>query len=164
MKTKPLLYFAAPLFSRAELAFNQQIARQLEPFFDVYLPQEDGGLMVEMMQRGMDAQRAGQAVFNLDVLALKKCDVLLITLDGRAVDEGAAFELGFAYALGKPCYGFQTDPRRLLPSGNNPMVESPLRCVFKCVDELLAWGQTYSTASATLLESHRTEIPSHFAR
>jgi nucleoside 2-deoxyribosyltransferase len=144
MNNKPNLYFAAPLFSKAELDFNKQIADLVQPYFDVYLPQEDGGLMVHMIAGGMQPEKAAEAVFNLDLLALKRCDLLLIVMDGRSVDEGAAFELGFAHALGKPCYALQTDPRRLLPVGNNPMLAVPLRAVFTQVDELLAWARSYS--------------------
>ncbi len=81
----------------------------------------------------------------LDIAALKKCDFVLIVLDGRSVDEGAAFELGYAYALGKVCYGLQTDPRRLLKIGiNNPMIDCALQQVFSSVDDLVAWAKTFA--------------------
>ena len=143
MNAKLKLYLAAPLFSKAELDFNKRLGEQLQLHFDVYLPQEDGGLMVNMIARGMSAERAAHAVFNLDILALKECDLLLIVMDGRAVDEGAAFELGFAHALGKPCYALQTDSRRLLPVGNNPMLTVPLRSIFTQVPDLITWAQSY---------------------
>jgi nucleoside 2-deoxyribosyltransferase len=138
--SKPTLYLAAPLFSDAERDFNERIACLLSPFFDIYLPQEHGGLLVDMVDKGMDPNHASNVVFTLDVTALKKCEVVLVVLDGRSVDEGAAFELGYAHALGKPCYGLQTDPRRLLKLGiNNPMIDCALRQVFQSVDDLLSW-------------------------
>jgi len=69
--------------------------------------------------------------------AIRNCDLLVIVLDGRSVDEGAAFELGYAYAIGKPCYGLQTDPRRLLPFGNNPMLQHALKAVVSNVRDLM---------------------------
>lgn len=134
------LYLAGPLFSDAEKSFNQNLKKLLTPHFDVYLPQEDGGLLVDMIKKGMHPRLAVQKVFTGDIKAIKNCDMLLIILDGRTIDEGAAFELGFAYALGKPCYGLKTGPRQLLATGNNPMIDCPLECIFKSADELLSWA------------------------
>jgi nucleoside 2-deoxyribosyltransferase len=134
---------AAPLFSEAELFYNTEVARNLRVYFDVYLPQEDGGLMFKMIEDGVKPESAALAVFKLDIIALEKCDLMLIVLDGRSVDEGAAFECGFAFALKKPCYGIQTDARRLLPTGNNPMLSSAIRDVFSNTDELLEWARLY---------------------
>jgi nucleoside 2-deoxyribosyltransferase len=80
-------------------------------------------------------------VFEEDDRMIRQCDILLIVLDGRTVDEGAAFELGLAYGLGKDCYGIQTDVRRLLPYGNNPMIRYPLTEVFGSLAALEAWAQ-----------------------
>ncbi len=144
------LYLAGPLFSAAEREFNKNLKSMLSPFFSVYLPQEDGGLMVEMIEKGMHPQRAAQCVFTMDVNAIDECDVLLIILDGRAVDEGASFELGFAFARGKECFGLRTDPRQLLATGNNPMIESPLRHIFEDVDSLISWAKEYGLRDVPL--------------
>jgi|SRR5208283_1107505 len=146
--TKPTLYFAAPLFSQAELAFNQSIAERLEAFFAVYLPQRDGGLFAKMVEAGILPNAASGRIFALDLAAINRSDVLLIILDGRAVDEGAAFELGYAHAIGKVCIGLQTDPRRLLPFGNNPMITGPLITIFVSVDALLSWASSFATIVA----------------
>ncbi|MBC7790753.1 MAG: nucleoside 2-deoxyribosyltransferase [Anaerolineae bacterium] len=141
-KHRPRLYVAAPLFCAAELEFNKQVRDALSGAFDVYLPQEDGGLLREMLEDGVSLEEGGRLVFERDIEALRSSDFLLISLDGRTVDEGAAFELGFAHALGKPCYGLQTDARRLLPIGNNPMLEGALQQVFSSLEELHAWAQS----------------------
>lgn len=144
MNKRPRLYFAAPLFSHAERSFNGLAVSHLRSFFDVYLPQNDGGLLVDMIDRGIDPEEAANQVFNLDIAALKECDVILVVLDGRSVDEGAAFELGCAYMLGKQCYGLQTDPRRLLKTGNNPMLDCALHQVFASLDDLFEWAQSFA--------------------
>jgi len=136
------LYLAGPLFSEAELTYNKYLKEILSPYFEVYLPQEDGGLMVKMVEDGIPIDTAAQKVFIGDMRAIKECDLLLIILDGRSVDEGAAFELGFAFAIGRQCIGLQTDMRRLLPLGNNPMLSCALNQTFQSVDELLAWAAT----------------------
>ncbi|MGI9076686.1 MAG: nucleoside 2-deoxyribosyltransferase [Gemmatimonadaceae bacterium] len=136
------LYLAAPLFCEAELEFNRRVRDALSGAFDVYLPQEEGGLLRDMLRAGVPAPEGARLVFERDLKALRISDVLLISLDGRAVDEGAAFELGVAHALGKPCYGLQTDVRRLLPTGNNPMIDGVLRNVFRSLEELRSWAQS----------------------
>lgn len=141
--TKSRIYIAGPLFSLAERTFNHNLKRMLAPYFDVYLPQEDGGLIINMIKAGLPPKLASQKVFDIDVRAMNECDVVLIILDGRAVDEGAAFELGFAYAKGKPCYGLKTDFRQLLAFGNNPMIDGPLEQTFESIEDLLDWAKSY---------------------
>lgn len=137
--SRPLIYFAAPLFSEAELSFNLQLTKTLEHAVDVYLPQRDGGRLVDLIDKGVSPKDAYSSIFERDMEALNECDALLIVLDGRTIDEGAAFELGVAFARGKPCVGYQSDPRRLLPVGNNPMIECALEMVFHDVIELAEW-------------------------
>ena len=150
LNEKRKLYLAAPLFSDMERRFNSELANRLEQFFDVFLPQRDGGLMVTMISEGVQPAVAARTVFQMDIFAINECDALLIVLDGRAVDEGAAFELGFAHALGKPCYGLQTDVRRLLTTGNNPMIDCSIRQVFREVDELVSWAGRFALAESAV--------------
>jgi nucleoside 2-deoxyribosyltransferase len=138
-KNRKKIYLAAPLFSEAELRFNIRVKEILDSYFDVYLPQEDGGLMVDMVKHGMSPASAARRVFESDIKAIQQCDILLIVLDGRSIDEGAAFELGYASAIGKICIGLQTDIRTLLPYGNNPMLSGALSFILKSIDELSIW-------------------------
>jgi hypothetical protein len=146
----PRVYLAGPLFSEAERSFNLKLKRLLTPHFNVYLPQEDGGLLVDMIAEGTLPKAASHRVFQGDIQAIRDVDLLIIILDGRSVDEGAAFELGFAYALGKPCYGLKTGPRQLLAIGNNPMIDGPLEYIFRSVDELTQWAKEVSSGSACI--------------
>ena len=61
--------------------------------------------------------------YESDIDAIRKCDVLVAVLDGRAIDEGVCVEIGYAKALGKQIVGFKTDSRCALPWGNNPMID-----------------------------------------
>jgi nucleoside 2-deoxyribosyltransferase len=70
--------------------------------------------------------------------------VLVAMLDGARVDDGVAFEIGYAFALGKSCIGFQTDFRRSIFGRNNPIVEAGLKSIV--ADE------------PSLLEAMRTEL------
>jgi nucleoside 2-deoxyribosyltransferase len=138
---KPLLYLAAPLFSAAERGFNEVVADRLEPFFQVFLPQRDGRLLVDLIDSGVPAATAASSVFSADIAAIRQASVVLALLDGRTVDEGVAFELGFAFCLGTNCIGLQTDPRRELPTGNNPMIEGGLDQIFRDIDQLVIWAR-----------------------
>jgi nucleoside 2-deoxyribosyltransferase len=133
------IYVASPLFNFAEQEFNQKIKKTLSKYFDVFLPQEDGGLIVDLIRDGLSPEVAAREVFNIDTAALDSCDLLLIVLDGRTIDEGAAFELGYAYAKGKLCFGLQTDVRRLLSFGNNPMIECSCEIIFDSLDIMISW-------------------------
>lgn len=142
--SRPFVYFAGPLFSRAELAFNELVVSQLEEHLDVYLPQRDGGKLVDLIAAGVPRDAAYRSIFERDTAAMREAEAIVIVMDGRAVDEGAAFELGYAFALGKVCVGLQTDPRRLLAAGNNPMIEVPLTQLFSSVEELKSWAERLS--------------------
>lgn len=144
------IYVAGPLFSLAERSFNHNLKKLLSPYFDVYLPQEDGGLLVNMVKAGLPEKLAYQKVFDMDVRAINECALLLIILDGRSIDEGAAFELGYANAKEKKCYGLKTDPRQLLAIGNNPMIDGPLETIFDNIEELLEWAKSYDKGKSLI--------------
>ena len=133
------LYIAAPLFSETELNFNKSLKRKLKPYFNVYLPQEDGGHMLTLIKNGMEPNLASKIVFDNDISAINECDYLLIILNGKFVDEGAAFELGIAYNLSKICIGLQTDLRYTQSNFINPMISNSLKKLFSSVNELLEW-------------------------
>lgn len=136
---RPNIYMAGPLFSEAERSYNIYLKHILEEFADVYLPQEDGLLITDLLASGLSAELASARVFKNDINAIHRCDYLVILLDGRAVDEGAAVELGYAHCLGKTCVSLQTDFRRLAPFGNNPMITGAVSQSFGRVDELVRW-------------------------
>ena len=64
---RPLLYFAAPLFSEAELAYNLDVAAILERHVDVYLPQRDGGKVVDLVAKGVGKDAAFRSIYDRDV-------------------------------------------------------------------------------------------------
>ena len=144
-RRKPRIYLAAPLFTPRERSFNAELKELLTENFDVYLPQVDGLLLADLVRRGVNIVDAEKLVFDADIASMKEVDLLLALLDGANVDEGVAFEIGFVYSLGKPCIGLQTDIRRQLPTGNNPMIGRSMSHIFLNVDELLDWGNWFRT-------------------
>ena len=98
------LYVAAPLFTEAERTFNQVLARSLEAErHDVYLPQRDTP-PVEGVGRTT-------GIFRSNLAALAKADAVVAVCDGPQVDDGTAWEIGYAYARNIHIYGLRTDSR-----------------------------------------------------
>jgi nucleoside 2-deoxyribosyltransferase len=133
------VYLAAPLFNERERAFNACIAGQIESHVNVFLPQRDGALLVDMLRAGVPHAVAERRIFEQDTRAMRSASALIAILDGGHIDEGVAFEVGFMNALGRPCVGLQTDVRRALPSGNNPMIAQGLDVTVDNVSDLLSW-------------------------
>lgn len=57
------------------------------------------------------------SVGSLNACAIQDCDGLIAIVDGSDVDSGTAAEVGFAYALDIPTFGFRSDLRQ---AGNIP--------------------------------------------
>jgi nucleoside 2-deoxyribosyltransferase len=140
----PKAYFAAPLFNDRERNFNSEVAERLELHCEVFLPQRDGQLLSELVDDGMASSLAERRVFRADAAALRSATLLVAILDGGHIDEGVAFEIGFANGLDICCVGLQTDSRRALLSGNNPMISQGLKCIFSDVASLVDWVGCWS--------------------
>lgn len=130
-------YLAAPLFNSSERDFNEMLCRHLEGYLEVFLPQRDGELLTELVHGGMPVKAAQVRVFSRDVSAIVTTDLLVAVLDGRTVDEGVAFELGFGRAFGKICIGFKSDDRHMLPTGDNPMIVCGCHYVCSSIGDLM---------------------------
>jgi nucleoside 2-deoxyribosyltransferase len=142
---RPKVYIASALFSDAERSTNEAMASILEKWCDVFLPQRDGYLLTTLIERGMGVNEAYSFVFKRDIAAISQCNAIIINLDGRTIDEGAAFELGYAYANSKLCVGYRTDVRVLLQWGLNPMITVPLERVLTSPAELDEWARFVAT-------------------
>ncbi len=90
------------------------------------LPQFSCPPFHEMLESGMSPSEALRKVFDADMDMLRGCDVLLFVLDGRVPDEGACFELGWAYAHGMDLVGLKTDSRSSIEGLDNAMIAVPL--------------------------------------
>ncbi len=128
MKT---VYLAAPLFSEAECDFNRKLRDELiNAGFKVFLPQEDSNNVKDILDRQ-------KIIFNKNLKGIENSDILVAVIDGADIDSGTAWEIGFAFAKGKPVLGLRSDFRTLGIEGTvNLMIE---RSVVLCmsVSELL---------------------------
>lgn len=103
------IYFASPLFSEMELAYNEQLVariRQTYPGIEIYLPQEH----MEINDR--DAYADSKKIAQYDTDALLRSNLLVAVLDGDVIDAGVASEIGVAYQAGIPMLGLYTDSRQ----------------------------------------------------
>jgi nucleoside 2-deoxyribosyltransferase len=92
------IYLAGSIFTPYERAFLDDCASRLRgEGFDVFVPHEQGLV-------GLDATPA--AVFAVDAGGVESADAVLAVLDGPAVDDGTACEIGLFHGLK------QRDPER----------------------------------------------------
>lgn len=147
-------YFAAPLFSDSETRFNASLTERLERELglNVFLPQRDGMEFARMQH--MTPQEMTQAIFELDHDEVFASDIFVIVLDGRVPDEGAALELGLAYAhrelTGKKrmIVGLLTDVRAsFINQQLNPMLEAPLDYIARGENELIEYVKKHIDTS-----------------
>lgn len=101
-----LIYVAGPLFNTHERSYLERIAEALEAAgYRTFLPHRDAGLV----QPASYEER--YRIFHMDIEALKSCDLCVALLTGADHDSGTSAELGYLYALGKPCIGITDDKR-----------------------------------------------------
>lgn len=142
-------YIAGPMFCAAEKTFNLRVDACLRGLgFTTYLPQRDGGEAAVLVRQGLDEDTVRRRIFTRDVDAVRDCDLLVFVLDGRVPDEGACVELGMAHALGRACFGLQTDSRRFGGTDSNNLM----------IDLALTGGIARS------LEDLRTALRAHLDR
>jgi hypothetical protein len=110
------VYLAGPLFTPYERGFLDDCAARLrDEGFDVFVPHEQ--LLAD--------DDANPAVFAKDWTGLHAADALLAVLDGPAVDDGTACEIGLFYGLmqsdpsRRGVVGLLTDMRRTRPGGSD---------------------------------------------
>lgn len=125
---KKRIYIAGPLFSHAELRFNELVNEFIEKKgYLTFFPQRDGKKLADLLHNGESKEESTKIIFDLDVDEIKKADILIFILDGRVPDEGACVELGIAYALNKICIGLKTDSRCLMDNSDNPLILGALK-------------------------------------
>ncbi len=137
MSTPLTLYYAGPLFTDAERAWNTANAATLRarlPGWRVALPQE--------FCAQFDTTTAGTPRYDLIAKAcldhLAHADVVLAVLDGPDPDSGTCFEAGWAVARGIPVIGLRTDWRPAEDGAANCMLTRTCRSVERSLDAVIA--------------------------
>ena len=158
---KKLIYQAGPLFSDAEKEWHARLSKKLEKAgHEVIWP----GALLTDAQVAAAGGRAPELLFQTCKAALDRCCELdasrnarlaemnyadsdeqggacvVALLDGPQVDDGTAWEIGYACARGLPVYGIRTDSRQAGETRFNrvnSMVECSLSGLASTVQELL---------------------------
>ena len=112
------VYWAAPLFNDGDCAFNRVMKAGVEACGNiaVLLPQD---AHIDFSDDGWQRK-----VFLDNAIHIEACDVVCAVLDGCMVDDGTAWEVGYAYGIVKPVVGIHTDIRSVGVEGRvNLMIE-----------------------------------------
>ncbi len=139
MNKKKMIYLAGPLFTHAELEFNRRLKDMfLKKGFSVFLPQEDAEDAASERER-----QNQECIFQKCVEGVDSADIVVAVLDGVDVDSGTAWEIGYAYARGKPVIGLRTDFRAFSDGIVNLMVEMAIVALARNEEELLKIMEKY---------------------
>ena len=133
------VYLAGPLFTLAERRFMAHL-RDLAGALPGVSPLWPGDLFVDDDLAGL-GPAAKEHIFQGCLTALVGCDLVLAVLDGPSVDDGTAWEAGYAYARGLPVWGLRTDFRSAGDTAQslvNCMIECSCAPIFRDVEALLA--------------------------
>jgi nucleoside 2-deoxyribosyltransferase len=139
------LYLAANLFTPFDRKRNSQIAEHLtEHGHEVFLPQN--------LRTTQGKRPSPSEIFEGCVRGVHECDLLVGLVDGPDVDSGTAWELGYAYARGKPIVALRTDYRGAEHGPVNIMIEFSSDVLVRSADPL----GSDSTAVESLLHAVET--------
>ena len=138
------IYQAGPLFTAAEICWHKEFSRRLAAAGHAVLWPGDFFTQREIDAWGDDAPRK---IMEKDSAAVDACDAVVALLDGAQVDDGTAWEIGYAYARGKPVVGIRTDFRNGGDTAHgsvNAMIEGSCRGIARDVDGVLKLLETLS--------------------
>ena len=125
------IYFAAPMFAKSDLLYNQQLVkeiRELSSELSIYLPQENEAI------NDKTAYADSRMIALADTEKVLASDLMIALLDGLTIDAGVASEIGVAYAKGIPVIGLYTDTRQ--QGGTHPKKISLPELIYNRSDQI----------------------------
>ncbi|QAZ68479.1 nucleoside 2-deoxyribosyltransferase [Solidesulfovibrio carbinolicus] len=133
------VYLAGPLFTLAERRFMAHL-RDLAGELPGVEPVWPGDLFTDEEVAAL-GNNAKSRLFAGCRDALESCDLIVAVLDGPGVDDGTAWELGYAHARGLPAWGLRTDCRNAGETASslvNCMIECACQAIHRDLGALLA--------------------------
>jgi nucleoside 2-deoxyribosyltransferase len=127
------IYYAAPLFTEAERAWNAGNAERLRrrfPQAQLLMPQEFCAPFDHHPERPDFA-----GIYRACLEQLQRAEIVLCVLDGADADSGTCFEAGFAVARGIPVIALRTDWRPAEDGGGNCMLVRSCRALCRTISE-----------------------------
>lgn len=133
------IYLAGPLFTHAERAYLSSLRDRLRqlPGVTVTWP----GDLFDDAHLASLGPKAKTHIFEGCRDAIHAATHMVALLDGTQVDDGTAWEIGYAYARGLPIRGLRTDFRQAGDTAHsvaNAMIECSCERICRSADELLA--------------------------
>ena len=133
------IYLAGPLFTHAERAYLSSLRDRLRliPGITVTWP---GDLFNDAHLASL-GPAAKEHIFMGCHDAIHAATHVVALLDGTQVDDGTAWEIGYAYARGLPIIGLRTDFRQAGDTAHsvaNAMIECSCGSIVRSAEELLA--------------------------
>lgn len=117
------VYLSGPLFTPGDRHYLEQIDNLCRiSGLKTYLPHRDAGLSSYHGKDFLD-------FFEKDIEAIKGCRIVIAVLNGL-IDSGTAWEVGYAFSLGKEILGICEDTRIPSPSSS---INLMLACSAKIV-------------------------------
>jgi nucleoside 2-deoxyribosyltransferase len=132
------VYLAGPLFTHAERAFLGELRDSIRDIPGL-VPVWPGDLFddLELADLGHGAK---EHIYRGCLAELEACGLVAALLDGVQVDDGTAWEIGYAAARGVPVVGLRTDFRNAGDTAHslvNCMIECSCREIVRDVPALL---------------------------
>lgn len=123
------VYIAGPLFDEGERWWIEQVDSAVRATGrTTFLPHRDNPAKTVDNVAG---------IFEANRSALDSCEMVVASLNGVTTDDGTAWEIGYAYALGRPIIGIHTDWRtRFVDEVVNLMIETSLSELVRSLEEL----------------------------
>lgn len=110
-----MIYVASPLFSEMERDYINKVVDivskrlKLSSLDDFYIPHRDNKYN----------ENYESEIYDHNIEYLNRCDIMIAILDGKDVDSGTAFEIGYFTTSDKPILGLLTDKRSYENGGLN---------------------------------------------
>jgi len=133
------IYLAGPLFTHAERQFMASLRDRLRQLTHVTVTWP--GDLFDDAHLASLGPKAKQHIFAGCRDEIHAATHIVAILDGPQVDDGTAWEIGYAYARGLPVIGLRTDFRQAGDTAHsvaNAMIECSCVHIYRSADELLA--------------------------
>lgn len=131
------LYIASPFFNPEQLAVVEHVERSIRYIkgLDYYSPRNDGVLHC---MTPAERLAAGPKLFKLNCAMVRECVAVIALMDYK--DTGTTWETGFAFGIGKPVFGYRTDPSKPI----NVMLQQCFHAVVYGEEELAEMLAAYA--------------------
>jgi nucleoside 2-deoxyribosyltransferase len=134
MNKKSIVYCAGPQYSSEERNGMLEITLLLEKSgFNTYLSCRDGlEYLIPKLRSNLEVKQSelydllhmmNKAVFALETFhVIRRCDSLVLNMNGRVPDEGSVFKASLAFSAGKPVTIYKNDNRSVFNGHDNSMI------------------------------------------